>query len=123
HAVPAAERAAAPAASTKLEASSTPDPHGEGRVLVVIGSAIGVTAVILFVLLFADLFTTRALGSLSSVGTKALSIKIIGHQWWWEVQYTDPVPSNYVTTANELHLPVGKPVMVQLASSDVIHSF
>ncbi|HTD86704.1 MAG TPA: cytochrome c oxidase subunit II [Candidatus Binatia bacterium] len=109
--------------STNLEPITTPDPHREGRVLVVIGSAIGVTTVILFVLLFADLFTTRALGSLSSVGTNALSIKIIGHQWWWEVQYTDPVPSNYVTTANELHLPVGKPVMVQLASSDVIHSF
>ncbi|MGH2350349.1 MAG: cytochrome c oxidase subunit II, partial [Chloroflexota bacterium] len=43
----------------------------------------------------------------------------IGHQWWWEFQY----PELGVTTANELHIPVGVPINLELESADVIHSF
>ena len=43
----------------------------------------------------------------------------IGHQWWWEFRY----PEYGVVTANELHLPVGRPIDVRLRSADVIHSF
>ena len=46
-----------------------------------------------------------------------------GHQWWWEVRYQDPVPSRIVTTANEIHMPVGGPVRLDAALADVIHSF
>jgi cytochrome c oxidase subunit II len=99
------------------------DPRRERRLFIVIGGAVGITIITLFGLLVVDLFANRALASLSSVGTNAVTIQITGRQWWWEVQYTDPTPSNYVTTANELHVPVGKPVMVRLASTDVIHSF
>ena len=53
----------------------------------------------------------------------ALTVKVTGHQWWWEVRYDDPTPSNIVTTANEIHIPVGRPVRFELASTDVIHSF
>jgi cytochrome c oxidase subunit II len=54
----------------------------------------------------------------------ALSLEVTGHQWWWEVRYLDEDhPSNVFTTANEIHLPVGKAVRVDLRSSDVIHSF
>jgi len=49
----------------------------------------------------------------------ALKVEVIGHQWWWEVRY----PDLGVTTANELHLPVGRPVSLLLKSADVIHSF
>ena len=100
-----------------------PDPRAERRLIIVIGGAVGLTVTILFALLVLDVFTTRSLASFSGVGTNALSIQITGRQWWWEVQYTDPVPSNYVTTANELHIPAGKPVMFRLVSTDVIHSF
>ncbi|HEX9311846.1 MAG TPA: cytochrome c oxidase subunit II [Actinomycetota bacterium] len=55
-----------------------------------------------------------------------LEIQVVGHQWWWEVHY----PSLRVTTANEIHIPVGRPVYVSLTSgpsgsvgSGVIHSF
>jgi len=48
---------------------------------------------------------------------------VTGHQWWWEIQYQDATPSNIVTTANEIHIPVGRPVQIQLRSGDVIHSF
>lgn len=45
-------------------------------------------------------------------------IIVIGHQWFWEIRY----PSVGVYTANELHLPVGKRMRVELLSADVIHS-
>src|SRR6185503_12289322 len=40
----------------------------------------------------------------------------------WEVQYPDDVPARSVTTANEIHLPVGRTVRVELQAQDVIHS-
>lgn len=52
-----------------------------------------------------------------------LKVRLIGHQWWWEVQY----PDYGVTTANEIHVPAtpdGKrATYLQLTSMDVIHSF
>ncbi|MGH9357529.1 MAG: cytochrome c oxidase subunit II [Terriglobia bacterium] len=44
---------------------------------------------------------------------------ITAHQWWWEAQYTQP----RVITANEIHIPVGKPILVRLLSADVIHDW
>jgi cytochrome c oxidase subunit 2 len=52
-----------------------------------------------------------------------MQIVITANQWWWDVQYMDPLPSNIFRTANELHLPVGVPVQISLRSNDVIHSF
>lgn len=49
----------------------------------------------------------------------ALAVEVIGHQWWWEIRY----PELGVATANELHVPVGRPVSLSLKSADVIHSF
>ena len=49
----------------------------------------------------------------------ALVVEIIGHQWWWEVRY----PGEGITTANEMHIPIGRSVALQLTSADVIHSF
>jgi cytochrome c oxidase subunit 2 len=48
-----------------------------------------------------------------------LNVQVIGHQWWWEYDYSD----YKVVTANELHIPVGRPVFVHVTSADVIHSF
>jgi cytochrome c oxidase subunit 2 len=50
---------------------------------------------------------------------EALRIEVIGHQWWWEVRY----PGLGIATANEVHLPVGRPIDLSLTSADVIHSF
>ena len=49
----------------------------------------------------------------------ALTVEVVGHQWWWEYRY----PSLGIVTANEMHLPVGRPIELQLSSADVIHSF
>ncbi len=50
-------------------------------------------------------------------------IEIIGHQWWWEIKYLSDDPSQEFTTANELHIPVGRPVNIEVVTRDVMHSF
>ena len=52
-----------------------------------------------------------------------MQITLVGHQWWWEIRYDPPVLQERFTTANEMHIPVGRPVQIKLQSSDVIHSF
>ncbi|WP_269523410.1 cytochrome c oxidase subunit II [Coraliomargarita parva] len=48
-----------------------------------------------------------------------LTIRVIGYQWWWEFEY----PQLGITTANEMVIPAGKAVHLELRSVDVIHSF
>ena len=48
-----------------------------------------------------------------------LHIEVVGKRWWWEVRY----PSLHFTTANEIHIPVGRPIEIGLDSDNVIHSF
>ncbi len=48
----------------------------------------------------------------------ALTVDVIGHQFWWEFRYPDGV-----VTAGELHLPVNRPISLRMQSADVIHSF
>jgi len=52
----------------------------------------------------------------------ALRIVVVGEQWWWRVFYEGP-DGRLFETANEIHLPVGRPVRLELKSADVIHSF
>jgi cytochrome c oxidase subunit 2 len=47
----------------------------------------------------------------------ALAVTVTGHQWWWKVEYDN------FTTANEIHIPSGVPVLIKLKSADVIHAF
>ncbi|HEY7709298.1 MAG TPA: cytochrome c oxidase subunit II [Candidatus Entotheonella sp.] len=49
----------------------------------------------------------------------ALRVEVVGKQWWWQFSY----PSFEVETANELHIPVGRTVIAQLRTEDVMHSF
>jgi cytochrome c oxidase subunit 2 len=53
----------------------------------------------------------------------ALELKVTAHQWWWKVDYLDSLASNQFSVANEIHVPVGELVQVELESNDVIHSF
>lgn len=92
----------------------------ERRVNRVIGWGVAVSIVGLLVLLAADVFTSRALARLPL--KDAVNIELVGHQWWWEARYQYGDPSKRFTTANELHIPVGRPVVITLRSNDVIHS-
>ena len=55
-------------------------------------------------------------------GKPDLTVRVTGNQWWWQVEYEPDDPAKRMVTANELHLPLGKTVLVELASRDVIHS-
>jgi cytochrome c oxidase subunit 2 len=79
------------------------------------------TVVILFVFLVTDFTTGRALAA--GPPAPPLTIEITGYQWWWKVLYPDSVPSRSVQTANEIHIPVGRPVVIRGSAPDVIHSF
>jgi cytochrome c oxidase subunit 2 len=81
---------------------------------------VGASIVLLIVLLVASVWTDRALARLPLQG--ALNLTVTGHQWWWEIRYEGDPVSDTFTTANELHVPVGRPVVVTLRSDDVIHS-
>jgi cytochrome c oxidase subunit 2 len=50
---------------------------------------------------------------------QALEVTVLGRQWWWEFRY----PALGIRTANELHLPAGRPAALRLEGPDVIHSF
>jgi cytochrome c oxidase subunit 2 len=98
-----------------------PDPAREKRMSSVVIGATALTTIILLVILFSDYSTGRALDSLESEGE--LAIIVTGHQWWWEIEYYDPVPVRRIRTANEIHIPVGRTVNITTGSTDVIHSF
>jgi len=61
----------------------------------------------------------EAMPAISAFPGDSLLLKVTGHQWWWTFEY----PQLGVVTANEVHVPVGRPVKLQLESADVIHSF
>ena len=64
-----------------------------------------------------------AVWTMSKVNPPVLGHKpdltVVSHQWWWELHY----PESGVTAANEIHLPVGKHLLLKLESADVIHGF
>lgn len=68
-------------------------------------------------------WTVVVLAAVNSPGGKpAVTLEVTGHQWWWEVTYLGG-PGGTFATANEIHIPVGQPVLVKLKGADVIHSF
>jgi cytochrome c oxidase subunit 2 len=86
---------------------------------IVIGAGI-VFPITLMAALFviSDIFVIKTTEAPARAATK-LTIRVIGHQWWWEVRY----PGTAAVTANEIHIPVRTPVRVLVSTADVIHSF
>ena len=79
-----------------------------------------VAGVLLLLLVAASVLTDRALARMPL--QDAINIEVTGHQWWWTVRYRSGTVSEEFETANEIHVPVGRPVIVTLNSDDVIHS-
>ena len=94
--------------------------RGAGLRWVVIGGVV-VPSIALTAVFVATAVTQAAVAAPAS--PPALTVRVIGHQWWWEVRYLDRSPSLVVTTANEIHIPVGRPVRFEVVAGDVIHSF
>jgi cytochrome c oxidase subunit II len=82
---------------------------------------VAVSTVLLLGLLVASFFTDRELARLPLAD--ALHIELTAHQFWWAARYDDAEPSRIFTTVNELHVPVGRPIVLTLRAADVIHSF
>ncbi|MBI4495237.1 MAG: cytochrome c oxidase subunit II [Chloroflexi bacterium] len=91
-----------------------PQVHGNTRLEVAWTIA---PAVVLFVIAIPTIQAIFA--AATPPGSDGLEIVVTGHQWWWELEY----PDAQVVTANEVHIPVGRPISFTLKSADVIHSF
>ena len=81
----------------------------------------GISSCILFALAIYTLVTLNAIAKPSLA--PALTLTVTGYDWWWKVEYEDDDPSLRFVTANEIHIPIGSPVLVKLKSADVIHAF
>jgi cytochrome c oxidase subunit II len=111
----------APRATRATPADVSSLMQAEPRVVRSVVAGLIVSVVLLVGLLAASVFTDRAIARMPLAN--ALHIELTAHQWWWEARYDDPEPSRIFMTANELHVPVGRPVIVTLRADDVIHSF
>jgi cytochrome c oxidase subunit 2 len=96
-------------------------PQTSRRIGTIVSASVAVTIVILLVFMVASVATGRGLSSPSGPG--AITVDVIGRQWWWDFQYQDVTPSDVVISPNEMHIPVGVPIVINARSSDVIHSF
>ncbi len=99
------------------ERDGEPEPpqiHGNRRAEVTWTSA---AVALLFVVIFPATIVT--MNRVEAADPNAMRVFVIGHQWWWEYQY----PDLGITTANELHLPVGSSADLLIQSADVAHSF
>jgi len=96
--------------------------HRHGWHLVGWGGA-GIPLVILFALLIYSVATDRRLARLEHGEAELVTVEVTGYQFWWDLRYVDRNEQHReFRTANELHIPAGRPVRLVLRSVDVIHS-
>jgi len=108
-------------AAAVFRRAEPPTRQGDERRTRAVAAGAAVSGIILIYFLFVSVRAGRDV--VAPGGPDSLEIDITGHQWWWEVRYPATPPSDTVVTANEIHIPVGRPVRLQLSSADVIHSF
>jgi cytochrome c oxidase subunit 2 len=82
---------------------------------------VAVVAIGLSVLAVGSFMVDRAMATHAASGPP--TVRITGQQWWWRIEVRDPATGHWVETANELHLPLGRPTRIEIVSADVIHSF
>ena len=75
---------------------------------------------VLFVLLA---WGTTMVAGMTTIQGDELRMRVSGNLYWWRVSYLDAAGKEIHADANELHIPVGRPVVVDMVSEDVIHSF
>jgi cytochrome c oxidase subunit II len=105
-----------------LETTHIPSSATETTLTRRVAAATAATVLIIFGLLVASILTGKSVSDLS-LHKNGIAIEVTGNQWWWYVRYLNDDPSRMVITANEIVIPVGRPVMIRGTSHDVIHSF
>jgi cytochrome c oxidase subunit II len=100
--------------------AALPGGIGEaGATKLVLGLGVALPIVLLSTLfVWADFFVMRSVAA-PTKGSTALTIRVTGREWWWDVRY-DGTP---VATANEIHIPTHTRVTIVGTTADVIHSF
>jgi len=84
------------------------------------GAGVALPLVVLVALMGFSQWRAHAL--LAEPPADALMVSVKGHMWWWEVRYRNPVDGSEVVLANEIRVPTGRTVRLNLTSADVIHS-
>ena len=105
-----------------LERTHEPSPESEHALWRAVGGASILTTLILLGLIVISVSTGKALSD-RAMPHNALTIEVAASQWWWDVRYINDEAAQGFTTANEIHIPVVRPVMIRGMSLDVIHSF
>ncbi|CAA9892197.1 Cytochrome c oxidase subunit 2 [Candidatus Methylobacter favarea] len=91
----------------------------EGLGWIYIGA--GLSTCVLLALAVYAMITLNAIAKPATA--PGLTLTVTGYDWWWKVTYEDEDPARRFVTANEIHIPVGVPVLIKLNSADVIHAF
>lgn len=102
------------------EAGTALSPQGSGLNWIVVGVILTLAA-----LAVSLVWTVMVVAKIDSPATTpALTVRVEARQWWWRADYPAAGPADPAfSTANEIHIPVGRPVLFELTSPDVIHSF
>ena len=77
------------------------------------------TVIPFLIVLLLFVLTIQAMNRADPPPATSPDLVVTGHQFWWQADY----PASGVTTANEIHIPAGKPLCVRLESKDVLHEF
>jgi cytochrome c oxidase subunit II len=77
------------------------------------------TVIPFLIVVFLFVLTLRGMNRADPPPAPSPDLVVTGHQFWWEAQY----PASGAVTANEIHIPIGKPLSVRLDSKDVLHEF
>ncbi|HET7809919.1 MAG TPA: c-type cytochrome [Steroidobacteraceae bacterium] len=97
-----------------------PAEDDQGRSWILIGG-LAIPAVV-FLTFFGLMFAPMA-STAHQHGDHPADIRVVGRQWWFEAVYQGARLDQWVHVPTELHIPVGKPVDIELETRDVIHSF
>jgi cytochrome c oxidase subunit 2 len=77
------------------------------------------TIIPFLIVVFLLVMTLQAMNRADPPPAPSPDLVVTGHQFWWQADY----PGSGVITANEIHIPTGKPLSVRLESKDVLHEF
>jgi len=77
------------------------------------------TIIPFLIVVFLLVMTLSAMNRADPLSAPPPDLVVTGHQFWWQLDY----PNSGVITANEIHIPTGKPLSVRLESKDVLHEF
>lgn len=103
-------------------ASSAPEDVGrEGGGVSAIYWGVGLSIPVLIAMAIWNFVSVQAVAT--PAHEPGLAISVTGHRWWWDIDYQSAQPFATLRTANELVIPTGVPVRLDLQSADVIHDF